>query len=509
MKKTRITSILIALMMAIAIVCTLSLSVGAAGTDVASVTLADGVTTTNYTDLAEAFTAAKAAEGSTLTLLTDISTDTLINVESGKFTIDLNGKIWESSSWVLYVIGTADVKITDTATGGTLRGNNSGCPTVLLYDTAKLEIAGGTVEHTAGSRAIDLSDNGRNTSSELTVSGGKITTTAYCSIYTQGISVTVTGGAVEQFIGYKTGVLDFSSYTGTEEIAINIYYNASVDTDNFKLPADYAFHDEYGTAVTVPEAGRDYTLKELPKVASVTLADGTTTTDYTDLSDALAAASAAEGSTLTLLTDVWFDTEITIASGKFTVDLNGYDLHLSNGADVVLTLDGSADVTLINTKQGDSDSYTYLNSPVVVGENAAFSVKNVHIYTYEFGELRYLGGKLDLTGTLGYSFVHLKNMTAGDVTPGSDTVVLNDTFKAYIYDEEADSFTVASKLSPETEYVISHFVKITFAPNGGEGTAVTKEYPTGIWSAEETHGFTAPEGLVFRGWSTEADGRTS
>jgi len=93
-------------------------------TPVASVT-AGGVTT-NYTDIAEAITAAKASEGSTLKLLDDITTDATITINSGSFTLDLNGCTLsiDTFSDVLDVASGADLTIDDRSDGvpGIIRG---------------------------------------------------------------------------------------------------------------------------------------------------------------------------------------------------------------------------------------------------------------------------------------------------------------------------------------------------------------------------------------------------
>ena len=90
--KNRILSMILTIVVLIGMVPTMSLTAFAAETNVASVTI-DG-TTTNYTDLASAFTAARDATGTsvTLTLLEDVTTEESISATGGKFTFDLTGK---------------------------------------------------------------------------------------------------------------------------------------------------------------------------------------------------------------------------------------------------------------------------------------------------------------------------------------------------------------------------------------------------------------------------------
>lgn len=93
--------------------------------DVAEVTTADG-TTQYYADLAEAIAAAAAAENSTVKLLKDVTATSMIAVNGGRFTIDLNGCTWqrrsEDKSWALEVCS-GDVTVTSTNGAGALNGS--------------------------------------------------------------------------------------------------------------------------------------------------------------------------------------------------------------------------------------------------------------------------------------------------------------------------------------------------------------------------------------------------
>ena len=83
-------------------------------------------------------------------------------------------------------------------------------------------------------------------------------------------------------------------------------------------------------------------------VASVTTTGGTTTS-YTALEDAFAAAAAAESSELKLLTTIERNEYINITSGKFTLNLNGQTWTSSNH---VLWISGTADVKITDTAGG-------------------------------------------------------------------------------------------------------------------------------------------------------------
>ena len=167
---------------------------------VASVTV--GSTTTNYTDIQSAVAAAQANSGSTLTLLDNISVNEYFIVERGTFTIDLNGKTWESSKWVMFIGGDANITITDNSTNkeGKLFGAGSSYPTIMLYGNANLEIAGGTVEDDT-SYVIEMARSGNPSQAEFTLSGGKLITKDLFSIGAFGRSVTITGGTSLQRAG--------------------------------------------------------------------------------------------------------------------------------------------------------------------------------------------------------------------------------------------------------------------------------------------------------------------
>jgi len=239
---------------------------------VASVTV--GGETTDYTDLTEAIAAAKASEGSTLKLLDNINTNTPVTIASGSFTIDLNGKTWQCSDYLMYVRGTANIRITDTAGGtGKLLGTGNAY-TITLYDSANLEIAGGTVENNDAGMPISMDKFGSPSESTLTVSGGTVRVSenslAY-AINAFGKSVTVTGGTIEgglfEDIYYKTGKIDLSGHS--DPAGITIYNGADADvvvSETVFLPEGYALLDSEGNAADTLVAYQTYTVGEAPAV---------------------------------------------------------------------------------------------------------------------------------------------------------------------------------------------------------------------------------------------------
>lgn len=160
----------------------------------ATVTDADN-NVTNYATLAEAFTAANAASGSTLTLLNDIEvtnddlngvTDTPPYLVTGKFTLDLNGKTIEYTGTSTLTTGVIGVKrggdlVVDDSSDPSTGEINSGAKAYAAIavtvkgeaatgDAAKLTVNGGTI--TGDYYAI--TGNGSRHDTEITINGGVI-----------------------------------------------------------------------------------------------------------------------------------------------------------------------------------------------------------------------------------------------------------------------------------------------------------------------------------------------
>ncbi len=227
---------------------------------VASVTV--GSTTNNYTDIQSAVAAAQANSGSTLTLLDNISVNEYFIVESGTFTIDLNGKTWESSKWVMFIGGDANITITDNSTDkeGKLFGAGSSYPTIMLYGNANLEIAGGTVEDDT-SYVIDMARGGTPSQAKFTLSGGKLITTNHFSIGAFGSSVTITGGTIESAMSdiyYYTGRIDMSGHS--DPTGITIYLDSRIESCDIRLPAGYVLLDKSGKVAATLEKLQTYTV---------------------------------------------------------------------------------------------------------------------------------------------------------------------------------------------------------------------------------------------------------
>jgi len=308
-----------------------------------------------YSKLESAFAAAAQAENSELKLRSDLVLDTYITVESGKFTLNLNGCSWGSSSSVLYIGGTADIKITDTE-GGVLKSAGEGYPTIGLYGSARLEIAGGTLQNVRNAEVINMSSNGGTSSTELTVSGGVIQASNAAAIKANGSSVTVTGGSFENTssdIYYEKGVIDLSGHSDPTGIMVYNGTGASVTVSDstVKLPEGYTMLDQANAAQSALAENQLYGvgLKQASSAYIASVTDTSGTTNYTNLAEAFEAASQSQGSELKLLNNFMSLFEIRVDSGSFTLDLNGKTLAFSSAR---LFIGGTADVRIIDTAGG-------------------------------------------------------------------------------------------------------------------------------------------------------------
>ena len=99
-------------------------------------------TTTQYPTLTEAITAAQNSEGSTVKLLADVTTTSEIEVDSGTFTIDLNGKkLDRTSPFTLSVKENGNVTVTSTQGTGTI--SNAQNTAIFVNDNATVHVTKG------------------------------------------------------------------------------------------------------------------------------------------------------------------------------------------------------------------------------------------------------------------------------------------------------------------------------------------------------------------------------
>ena len=249
---------------------------------VAEVTIGD--TTTQYATLTEAITAAQNSEGSTVKLLADVTTTSEIEVDSGTFTIDLNGKkLDRTSPFTLSVKESGNVTVTSTQGTGTI--SNAKSTAIFVNDNA-------TVHVTKGVRLNQLY---AMTNAKLTLDVGVIITGTFFT-KADNIAPFLTGKALQRCD--ETG-------TPTADEYVSIYQNYDMDDTGCVIVIEHTSHEGTPSAEhPCPICGYDGTQTQPtepenpnPDVAEV---NGT---KYKTLAEAIKAANGADIKLLTIVSE--------------------------------------------------------------------------------------------------------------------------------------------------------------------------------------------------------------
>ena len=228
---------------------------------------------TNGGTFAEAIAAAGADSDITyIRLGTDVSDDWGYEIESGVFTLDLNGHTLKADQFYALTLKNAGtvVTLTDTAGGGAAIGGHV-FAAVLASDGAKALINGGSY---SGLDAISANSGGFveinggsftgnggfavavGESSNAEITGGSFSG-AFCSVNSGG-TTTITGGSfgVGEYghFAYSAGKLDLSGYDQEKLNGLKLSYRTenelTVSDENIKLPEGYVFKDSEDNTVT-------------------------------------------------------------------------------------------------------------------------------------------------------------------------------------------------------------------------------------------------------------------
>ena len=268
--KKRLLCILTALALCLSLLPTTAL---AGAGDVASVT--SGGVTTDYATLEGAIAAAQASSGSTVKMLQSVELSKNIEVKQGTFTIDLNGKAVSSLGGLngAYVFklpkgSTANVLLTDTASGGTVRAYSN--KTGIFMEGGALTVqnvtvtGGGTgIAARKGTLTLDnatvtgttqaLQSNYSNDCVMVIQNGSALSSTGDHVIKMSNGTLTIkdgtfTGGA-KGTIGYSqlstnTVTVDFSALSDPTGITIYNTSSSAVSAANIILPAGYTLGTE-------------------------------------------------------------------------------------------------------------------------------------------------------------------------------------------------------------------------------------------------------------------------
>ena len=303
-----------------------------------------------YTNIEEAFNAAAASSGGTLTLLQNVTLEDGkdINISSTDkdctFTIDWNGKILSGNTLNLLTFSGRTSVILKDSSGNNAGGvrNNSGIAVCISLDGDAQTV---TIE--GGTYSPQVIKTGSGT---LQIKGGVFESA-------HGIQALITerrGNADGKLTDLLIPGYTFA-YDADSTDLLDVYETARTEAGKtvYVVPHDHSNFNEYGEcACGYPcphkAIGKTNccTVCHNPMAASVT--KGETTTYYLYLSEAITAAY--NGGTLKLLADV-LDTEQYVSIGSnLTLDLNGYSIsQLETSAKITLKDSGTTNKGVIGT----------------------------------------------------------------------------------------------------------------------------------------------------------------
>ena len=484
----------------------------------------DGQTVTLLTDATEDVTI---AAGKNITL--DLGGKTLTNTNAGKATLTIakgatatvkNGSIVGGTGY--YTIdsyGTATLEdVTATAgnngasmidnygtltiTSGTYTG---GLDTVKNEPNAKLTINGGTFTLTKGNS--DGFTGVVFNYGELTISGGEFIQSDKSAPYGQAQvihtdkngsavpSTAISGGTFKNLCSKTTAwtVRETNAANGTTQVSGGAF-NKSVK--------DYYCAEGF-IPTSTKDADGNYGVKEGYYVAQVG------SKKYETLADAI--RRNAKGATITLLTDVEQNSQLTIGK-SITLDLNGKTikntediwgdnanaiLSITNGAKVTITGNGTIDAKendcyTINVKKGD-----------LTIENGTF-YGNVSVVQVQEGTLSVKGGTFDLHQKWEGSSKYLFNCIDDAYAGGSANVAISGgTFVGFdpsVSPEGEGTSYLAPGYAPAANADGTYGVKLA------EGAYLLQDYRSG-----EQASWTYPtqDGMAFAGWYKDASFKTA
>ena len=405
-----------------------------------------------------------AQDGETVTLLTDATEDVVINKS---ITLDLGGKTLtntNSGKATISVQGGIVTVKNGNVVGGTSYYNievkkDSNASLTLTDVTATAGNTGssmidnwGTLTITSGSYTGGLDVVKSEEGSKLTITGGTFTLDYATSGYTAVILVygdtTISGGEFIQSLtttgrwnhpqviatGFVEGYTAITRVTGGNFVnkmsGESIFRGIGKGTsDNFEVSGgtfNNEVSDSYCADGFIPTKNADgtYGVKEGYYVAQIG------STKYETLADAI--RLAAKGKTITLLTDVEQNTQLTIDK-DITLDLNGKTIKNTqdiwgDNANAILSITNGAKVTItgngtIDAKENDCYAINVVKGDLTI-ENGTF-YGNVSVVQVQEGTLSVKGGTFDLHQKWEGSSKYLFNCIDDAYANGSANVAIS------------------------------------------------------------------------------------
>lgn len=456
---------------------------------VVSVTV--GGVTTNYTDIAEAITAAEDNPGSTFKLLDDIVTDTAgagyvnFTIDRGDFTIDLAGKSITSDEHTIVVNGSGTkVTFTDsTQTDGTVSTTNGGGKALTVTNGGEIAIEGGSYIGYNGAIALSLgkgtyctiidgtfeSDvNALSNSGTLVIADGTFITNGDYPIDIWDGSMTIldgdfTAGAYGVVV-HHGGSIDISSCASVLDMSVmsTVAPQITVSASTIKLPDGYSFFDSDNNATDVLDAYMTYTVGEVQDEAVPVVNEVTFNSDspaYIEgsntfyVSDSNPFILTVKGENLRKFSDVgglealfkgetsssgWVITNMSIQSdteAKITIDTSklSYILNNSFGSDKTIAVM----VENRDTQYGNTVNVNIAHAPtyaIRIKDSTNGRVEHNNLYSDYIPWLSNVN--LTITPNSGYELESLM-VDGADVTDEVTDNIYTFTMPAYAVDVEA------------------------------------------------------------------------
>lgn len=479
-----------------------------------------------------------AQDGETVTLLTDAIEDVAINKS---ITLDLGGKTLTNTN-----AGKATISVQGgivTAKNGNVVGG-TGYYNIEVTKGSNANLTLEDVTATAGNNDSSMIDNwgtltiesgsysgGLNVvkseeDSTLTINGGKFelsyATNGYTGVVFAYGNTTITGGEFIQSLTttgrwnhpqvVATGVVE--GHTAITRVTgghfVNKMSGESIfrgigkgTSDNFEVSGgtfNKDISEGYCADGFIPTKNADgtYGVKEGHYVAQVG------SKKYETLADAIRLAT--KGKTITLLTDVEQNTQLTI-NKNITLDLNGKTIKNTvdiwgDNANAILSITNGAKVTItgngtIDAKENDCYTINVVKGDLTI-ENGTF-YGNVSVVQVQEGILSVKGGTFDLHQKWEGSSKYLFNCIDDAYANGSANVAISGgTFVGF--DPSA---------SPEGEG--TSYLALGYAPtDNGDGTYGVKlaegAYLLQDYRSGDQASWTYPtqEGMAFAGWYKDA-----
>lgn len=382
--------------------------------------------------------AIKAANGKTILLLADINVGGGIALAAdSSVKLDLNGKTISGTSAPYFTVINSTLTITDSASGGKVDGscleNSTASGLISVGNNGVFNLEGGKITgHTTTAAGGAVRVDGSTTTTVFNMSGGEISGNscikdAVKGTYNMGAAVflyrgvfNMSGGIITDNAGVGAvcvtsnapkadgpdrigtfnmsgGKIEGNTCINSGEVHIRDTYAGNINLSgsaviggagiqcdatignltegaNIRSLAKLTLKDYYLRENLVNVDGKDYLVytysnTEMPDAAKVG------STSYKTLNEAI---EAANGKTITLLSDVNVGKGIVLAAGtSITLDLNGNTI--SGTAAPFFTVNNST-LTIFDGKSGGkldgSSVQGSSNSLVFVGENATFNLKS-------------------------------------------------------------------------------------------------------------------------------------